>query len=173
MPLTSSQWALLRWLRPSDFVHPDQLHESVVFKLDALATQLDSKPVVLSDVRPDERTTSQHSPTQEGRAIDTTWPGVDPLQVWTAARNSGMFSGLGVYLNEQGAVSFHFDTRRDRTPADPALWGSLIEPGPHGERVKNYTTANVVLDLVKKKPVPDLALVLLLGGLTWLVFRRR
>lgn len=167
--LTAQEWAALKWVHRNEFDHPDQLHPSVVLKLDALAALLGASPRILSDVRPGERAASQHSPEQGGRAIDTTWPGVDPVRVWNTAKQSYLFSGLGIYLNEQGAVSFHFDTRTDRTPQAPATWGQLIKPGPHGERERTETSAANVLELVKKKPA---LLVLPLLTLLWLLLRR-
>lgn len=166
--LTAAEWSGLKMLRRNQFEFPDQLHPTVVIHLDALAQMLGVVPEVLSDVRPAEREASQHSPEQGGRAIDTAWHGIDPVRVWETAKRSMLFSGLGIYLNERGAVSFHFDTRTDRTPANPAQWGTLIKPGAHG-RERETTSAANVLELVKKKP---LLLVVPLSILLWLLLRR-
>lgn len=168
MSLTPEQWASLVYLRPSDFTHPDGLRYSIVRELDRFIGQVGSRPVILSDYRPgDERTHGQ------GLAIDTTWPGADPLKVHGAAMAWAGFGGVGIYTNEVGAVSFHFDTRQD-TMRDygPDQWGGIIThplDGRTNEHVKRieYVGANTVLDIIKKNVQPVTISLLGLAFVLW------
>jgi len=108
-------------------------------------------PVILDDYRPGDP--RQHG---QGTAIDTTWPGADPVGLYNLAVGSRLFNGIGIYLNEKEQVSFHFDTRADRTPDNPALWGDFITY-PYNPDTKThvrrdeYTSAQMVIDVLKKK----------------------
>lgn len=170
--MSTTDWKSLRYLTPGDFSHPDQVHPSIVLAVDNLAVKLGTKPQVLSDVRPDERASSQHSPVSGGRAIDTTWPGVDPLRVWDTARAMQQFSGLGVYLNQVGAVSFHMDTRTNRSVSNPATWGTLIKPGKDGHQERTETAANQVLAMIGRHAT-SLGVLLLFGAALYLLLGRK
>ncbi len=149
--ISTAQWASLLTLQRSQFRYPDKMQWSVVSALDQLANRIGSRPQVLDDYRPGDP--KQHG---KGLATDTYWPGVDPLNVWEHIKTSRLFSGFGIYVNEKGAVSFHTDKRIERTVTNPATWGDFIahiydaEDGEH-KRQDNYTTAQAVLDFLKKK----------------------
>lgn len=144
------QFKNLLYLTPDQFKHPENMDISVLTGLDRLILKVGSKPVIISDYRPGD--TGQHG---LGTAIDTVWPGIDPLGVWSLAKDSQFFSGLGVYVNDKNAVSFHFDTRIDRSRLNPALWGDFItypfdpQKGEH-VRKDDYVGADLVIDFVKK-----------------------
>ncbi len=151
MVISPQEWQRFHILKPGDFNYPDQMSPDVVRNLDLFAYQMGARPTILSDYRPEDL--KQHG---AGRAIDTTWPGEDPFRIWRAALHSQLFSGVGVYLNEHGVASFHFDTRLDRTGKYPAKWGAFVESGEN-----TYVSAGLVLDQIKKKSwvlIPALAL---------------
>ena len=168
--MNAADWKLLLYLRPGDFLCPDQMQSSIVIALDRFIGQVGSRPVIVSDYRPGD--TGQHG---RGFAVDTTWPGHEPLDIWSRAVSSRLFSGLGIYVNEVGAVSFHFDTRLDRNVSSPALWGAVIthpldpDSGQHLQ-LNEYTTADVILDIIKKKGV---VLIISLGVFLLLYYLTR
>lgn len=153
--LTVNQWASLLHLLPTDFEHPEKMEWSIVKALDDFIGILRSKPSIISDYREPQRgeKESQH---HHGRAVDCVWPSLDPLQVGDTARSARLFNGLGIYKNEQDAVSFHFDTREERDVHDPALWsGDITHPydaelGTH-IKVITYYAWSVVVEYLKKK----------------------
>lgn len=155
--MNTSEWNTLLYLSPGDFKYPDQMQYSVVKNLDEFIGIVGSRPQILSDYRPGavgpSGGASQH---KYGLAIDTTWPGHDPFDIWDKAQSFGKFTGLGIYVNEINAVSFHMDNRTDRSTIDPAIWGATIthpyDPAK-GEHVQmnQYTTADAIIDILKKK----------------------
>ena len=151
--ITSAQWQSLLHLRRTDFKYPDMMSWSIVRNLDQFIGQVKSKPVILSDYRPGDPRQHGH-----GNAIDTTWPGVNPLYVNRLALGSRLFTGIGIYINEAGGVSHHFDMRTDRVVDNPAKWGGIITH-PYDEKKKaptkqiEYVSLQAVIDLVKKKSV--------------------
>lgn len=165
--ITDDQWKSLVYLQPSDFKNPDGLDFSIVQALDNFIHTVGSRPIFLSDWRPydPENPNSRH---YYGDAIDTTWPGRDPLQIRQQAIDSRLFSGVGIYYNDAGVASFHFDTRPNRTKEDPALWGGLIthpyspQVGDH-VRKTDYTTAQAVVDVIKKNGA-SAVLILFVSG---------
>jgi len=171
--ITDVQWQSLLYLNPSNFSITGRanLQWSVVRNLDLFIQRIGSRPVVLSDVRPYEAGRGRKQQHAEGTAIDTTWPGQDPLRIWQEMRGSKLFNGIGVYLNDLGAVSFHTDTRSDRTVEDPALWGDFItypyDPvRQKNVRLDNYVGADLVLEAIKKKGASAL---LMAGALLFLI----
>jgi hypothetical protein len=151
MRSSPAQWHSLLYLQPERFSYPYELDFSVVVGLDKLIPVVGSRPEILSDYRAGD--TGQHG---FGRAIDTAWPGRDPLEVWNLARTARLFSGLGIYWNDLGSASFHFDTRLTRTVDNPALWGDYIthpyNPATDAhERVDDYTSADVILSMIAEK----------------------
>lgn len=169
--MAQAYFETLLHLAPSDFQYPERLVPDVVIKLDQVCTLLGRRPVVLSDFRPGD--SGQHG---LGRAIDTTWPGLDPMLVWDTLRRVKMFSGLGVYINEKGAASFHTDTRTDRSADAPALWGGLISrpvDPDSGQVIRRteYVAASIVLDMLKKKGL--WLTVIIAGAVLWLLTRKR
>lgn len=160
--ISDELWKYLRYLKRSDFNYPDDLNFSIVQAVDRfIELYILVKPEFLSDFRPNDLD-SQHS---RGLALDMTWPGLDPVDIWNKARSARLFTGLGIYVNPAGFVSFHFDRRIDRTVEDPALWGQLIDPETDPRREK-YVAAGVVIDVIKKKEILTAGLVL--GLLYWL-----
>lgn len=171
--MTSHQWNSLLHLKPSDFKKPDGLHLSIVTALDQFIGHIGSRPIILSDHRPGD--TRTHG---EGRAIDTAWPGVDSELLYAEALKFPLFKGIGIYINEQGATSFHFDTRT-ATQRDygPDRWGGVIShplDSRTGENVRQtaYVAAETVLSMVKKNAV-SLIIFLALSGLLIYHYTRR
>ena len=169
--VTPQQWQSLIYLKPSEFKHPDGLQYSILSALDRFISIIGSRPIILSDYRPgDPRYHGQ------GLAIDTTWPGRDPLEIWNAAIDSGLFTGLGIYINELNIASFHFDTR-PRDDGTPAQWGGVIthpldaSTGYH-VRQTYYVTAMEVIEIIKKKGTVLLIGFCVLGLLIYLNTRR-
>lgn len=154
--ISQAQWNSLLWLKPTHFKNSDKLTWPVVRNLDAVISKIGSRPVILSDWRPYETERGGIQQHFEGTAIDHVWPGQDPLFVWQVLRDSNLFTGLGIYINEVGAVSFHTDNRTGRTVTNPALWGNFIEypfDPAQGKNVRkdNYVGAELVIDAIKKK----------------------
>jgi hypothetical protein len=170
--VTKQQWDSLVVVKKTDFRYPESMAWPIVQNIDRLAQRLESKPMIISDYRPNDL--KQHG---IGTAVDTVWPGLDPLTVWNEARAMKLFTGLGVYLNQLNAVSFHFDNRLDRTVNNPALWGDFISTvydpdlGQH-VRKDEYTGVDVVIDMIKKK-LPGTALGLILFALgIWILVKK-
>jgi hypothetical protein len=171
---TTAEWNSLIYLKPEDFSgkNPDGLRFSILQKLDRFIHTVGSRPVILSAYRPGDPKAHGY-----GEAIDTTWPGQDPLKINQMALDSGLFKGVGIYVNEIGAASHHFDDWDKRTGTDPATWGGIIThpidstSGQH-VRVTQYVTMTDVVTIIKKKlwqvatsPVGLLLAALLLIGL--------
>ena len=121
MPVPVSWLGLAHYFR-EDFTYPDRLDHSIVAALDRFTALVGQKALILSDWRPyDEKNpNSRHA---FGDALDVVFPGIDPLKVLPLAQSSGLFDGIGIYLNERNAVSFHFDKR-----GHSASWGAFIKP---------------------------------------------
>lgn len=156
-----------RFLSRDMFEYPDQVHFSILTALDTFIDRyLNGQSIhILSDYRPGDP--RQHG---VGRAIDFEVAGAIPTTVWSLLQGSKLFSGLGLYLNDRGAVSFHVDTRTTRTVDNPALWGDYIEHTDAG-RVDSYTTVDAVLDMLKKNAGPGLLILLVGGYILWEIFR--
>lgn len=169
--ISNDQWTKLSYLAPSDFKRPDKLDWSVVWALDRLAVMLGQKPQVLDDWRAPG--TSQVSDSQHltGRAVDFTFPALDSIAVLDAIQRSRLFTGYGIYQNERGYVSYHVDTRVNRSVDSPATWGGIISV-VNGAKQIAYVALSTVVDLVKKKSA--LLLVLAVAGLlVWRLSRSR
>ena len=152
--ITDAQWNSLLYLKKGNFPTPDAMQWSIVSALDQFIGREGSRPEIISTYRPGDP--RQHG---KGTAIDTAWPGANPLQINQDALDSKLFSGVGVYINPAGVASHHFDTRTDRTTTNPARWGGIIEHPTDpatGEVSKSitYTTMQAVLDLIKKNVTP-------------------
>jgi hypothetical protein len=148
--MTPLEWAQLSFLKRSDFSSPDNLQLSIVKALDTFIGQLKVKPDILSDYRPwtASNPNSQHS---RGLAIDVAFGALNPLDTLSAAEKSGLFDGIGIYRNEKGAISFHFDKRGSK-----ARWGGVIthpvdpDTGKTSKQI-DYVSLQAVIDLIKKK----------------------
>lgn len=168
--LTAEQWSSLVHLGPSDFQRPDGLQYGIVKALDQFISRIGSKPVILSDYRPGDPKEHGH-----GLAIDTTWPGQDALYIRSQAMNNWPnFTGVGLYINEQGAVSFHFDQRQDTIRRSaPDRWGGIIThpfdeaTGAH-KKIIDYVGMDVVVDLVKKNSIPVVIALGIIGAIAYL-----
>ena len=170
--LTDSQWNSLLHLHPGDFQHPDGLQFSIVSALDRFIGQIGAKPEILSDYRAGDP--RQHG---KGLAIDTAWPGQNPLELNQAALDSHLFSGVGIYVNPAGVASHHFDTRVERSVDAPARWGGIIEHptqanGSVGTTI-DYTTMQAVIDQIKKNlgGAMNVGMMVLIGIGLWLILR--
>jgi hypothetical protein len=162
-----SEWGSLLHLKPGDFKNPEKLDVSIVRALDLFIGRIGARPIIISDYR--STGTGQHP---LGRAIDTTWPGLDGQEINTKALASGLFSGIGVYVNETGEISHHFDSRTDRTPQNPATWGGIIthpyDPGSEEHvRRTEYVAMATVLDIIKKKGSALIIFLILSGWILW------
>lgn len=158
--LTNLNWNKLSILRSNQFKHPDRMHFTIVIALNSFADQVGIRPEILSDFRPGD--SKQHG---AGLAVDTYWHGQDPLVIWNAALKSKLFSGLGVYLNEKGIASFHFDLRAGRSTEVPAVWGAFVDKG-----VNSYVGAELVLEEIKKQ---GWLVGLVLAGVAYFVYSNR
>lgn len=145
------------YLSETDFRHPDKMSPLTVSSLDRMVGLVGSKPNIISDWRPydPESPNSRH---YYGDAVDTAWPGVDPLTVLNLAFESQLWTGIGIYLNDQNAVSFHFDNRPGVSPTNPSKWGAFIthpyDPLKQANVQNNqYTTMQAILDVLKKKGI--------------------
>jgi len=156
-------WSKIELYGPSDFHYPDKLDHSVVYALDRLGLALNRKAVILDDFRfVSKNRTSQHL---VGRAIDFTYPDLDSMKVLNTIHYVGLFTGYGMYVNAAGVVSFHGDTRTDRSPSDPATWGA--QKGV-GETEWVYTTLRSIVDFVGPAALPLGWIVAMLVGIYFL-----
>lgn len=142
--ITPTDWSQIQNYRPDDFKHPEKLDHGVVLGLDNLARKLGVKAIILSDYRVvSDISKSQHG---LGRAIDFTYPGLDSVLVLNSIPGLNCFSGYGMYVNEQTfGVSFHVDTRVDRTPESPATWGATKDQRT-GQVAWAYTSLRSIVD---------------------------
>jgi len=169
--ITPLEWAQLSFLKRTDFVSPDKLELSIVKALDGFIDVMKLKPDILSDYRAwtASNPNSQHS---RGLAIDVAFGALNPLDTLAAAEKSRLFDGIGIYRNEKGAVSFHFDKRGSQ-----ARWGGVITHSADpdtGKAVKiiEYVSLQAVIDLIKKN-LPYVGLtVALLGFMLWLILKK-
>lgn len=158
------EWSALQFYEPDDFKHPEKLQASVVYGVDHLAQILNRKAVILSDFRvlslgPTGKP-SQHS---LGRAIDLSYPGIDSMTVLAAIKETGRFSGFGAYINlETGGISFHVDTRTDRTPESPATW-SASKDRRTGQTAWVYTSLRSIIEKHFRAAIPALVWVVIMG----------
>lgn len=168
--MAESMYTSLLYLSPDMFDYPERLSEELLRKVDQFVGIIGQRPTVLSDYRPGDPKT--HG---KGQALDLVWPSLDPLRVWSELKQAKLFSGLGIYLNDLGAVSFHVDVRPDRTATDPAIWGDFIvhttDPDTgRAVRVDQYVGADLVIAELKKKALPALIVV---GAVLLLLILRR
>ena len=165
--ISSEQWQSLIYLKKSDFNYPDKLKWDLVRKMDYFIGQVGSKPIFLDDWRDDEK---EHG---KGNAIDTTWIGVDPLVVNQLAFDSGLWSGIGLYFNDAGVASHHFDIRSDRSPDNPASWGGIIThpfdsfQNAHIKKIE-YMSIGYVIESIKKKGLISIAFLIVSLFTIWI-----
>jgi len=166
--ITESQWASCKRLRKEQFQYPDKMQWSIVQALDTFADSINKTPQILSDYRTPTANvatggsgSSQH---MQGVAADHYWQGVEPVWLWDKLIQSRLFSGIGIYRNDKGAVSFHTDVRPTRSPENPATWGQLI----HGSTREPYVAAASILSLLKKPTsIAIILLVAVIGYALW------
>jgi len=152
--ITQAQWDSLLVYKPSDFHYPDDLEYDLVSALDAFSLLIGQKMTIISDYRAgDER---EHG---QGRAADSTFAKGDPVEIFETAFNSGLFNGVGIYINELNAVSYHFDVRPVTIRAtEPDRWGGIITHpldltiGQHVKMIE-YVAAETVIDIIKKNTI--------------------
>ncbi len=142
--MSTVDWSKFEYYKPEDFKHPEKLDREVVYGLERVAGVLGVKAIILSDYRVvSDISKSQHG---LGKAIDFTYPGVDSVVVLDTIRDINCFSGYGLYVNEQTlGVSFHVDTRVDRTPESPATWGATKDRRT-GQVAWAYTSLRSIID---------------------------
>lgn len=165
VPIQPVDWSQIKNYSPSQFKYPYLLEDSVVSGLDALADKLPRSPIVIDDFRlQSDNPKSQH---KLGRAIDFIVPGVDWSDVLAAIKDTAAFSGYGIYTNEKGALSYHVDTRTDRSPENPATWGAWKD------RTANVFSWQYVglSDIIGKLPGDRAIATLVIAGLLiwWLL----
>jgi len=173
-----ADWGSLLNLRRSDFPHPDKVSWDLVQALDVATALLGVRPVILSDWRaydPANSTTQHHISDDLSRAVDVVFPNTDTVATWDRLLSMKLFTGLGIYQNDNNAQSFHLDTRIGRTVDEPATWGGVITHPFDVQSWKNvrkteYLSAAFVLDLVKKNGLP--VLVFLVALSLWYVSTR-
>lgn len=152
-------WSRIKFYEPSDFKHPEKLDHSVVYGIDRLAFVTGKKAIILSDWRLESQFADSLHP--YGRAIDFVYPDLNSTDVLNIIRNQKLFSGIGMYVNAAGVVSFHVDTRTDRSPESPATWGA--QKGPD-QTEWVYTTLRSIADFVGPAAIPLGWLALMLVG---------
>lgn len=166
------QWQSIKNYSRVDFAYPDNLDHSIIAALDQFTAQTGLHAKILDDYR-SYTASNPNSRHAFGDAVDVYFPGQDSLRVLAAAENSGLFDGIGVYLNERNAVSFHFDKRGSK-----ARWGAFVEPVESTagivERRNEYTTLDAVvqkiqnltgqvIQVVKKNPAVTAAVVVIVA----------
>jgi len=121
MPVPVSWLSITHYFR-EDFTYPDRIDHSIVAALDRFTNTVGIKALILDDWRPFDakNPSSRHN---VGDALDVVFRGIDPLKILALAKSSGLFDGIGIYLNERNAASFHFDKR-----GQSASWGAFIQP---------------------------------------------
>ncbi len=166
--VTPVQWDQSWYYKPEHFKHPEKMDDSVVAALSVISSYFDKRFPILDDfsLRPNNPK-SQHP---LGRAIDFAAPGIDSAAVLGAIRKSGLVSGFGLYTNEKNVQSYHIDTRTDRTPQNPAIWGAWKDRS-QGITDWQYGSITSILDLVKKSPANIMALMFA-GIIAYLMFRK-
>ena len=167
--ITRVNWATIRNFKPVSFKHPEKLDDSVVRGLDLLQDFLPGKIIPIDDYR--FATTDSQSQHALGRAIDFVVPGVDSLDVLAAIRGVRVFSGFGMYTNEQNYQSFHVDTRIDRSTDAPATWGAWKDRTAN-VTAWQYVGLSQIVDLVKKN-VSSIVPLLLIGLTLWYLLKKK
>lgn len=170
--LTAQQWMQIKNFTPADIPDSDKMQFSIVQALDRFTDRLGVKPVFLDTWRPAQAGAPVWH--NSGIAVDVAYYSVNPLGVLQEAESSGLFDGIGIYRNEAGAVSFHFDKRGYR-----ARWGAeithVIDPDTNKTVQKNaYTTLENIVALIGKKKVllTGAGLVAILAVLLLLIKKR-
>jgi len=149
--MTPVDWRTIQRYSPKEYFYPDRLDDSIVRAMDRLAGLLKVKPRIIDDFRfTSDNKNSQHL---KGLAVDFVVPSLDSLTVLNTLKASKMFSGIGIYTNENNAVSFHVDTRTDRSVENPAIWGATKDR-TQGITDWIYTTMDSVVELIKEKKTP-------------------
>lgn len=158
-------WSVVRYYSESDFSYPDKLDHKIVSALDSLVDILGNKPEVIDDWRD---TKEGWHPT--GLALDIIVHGLDSLEVLDKIRGSKLFTGFGLYTNENNVQSFHVDRRTDRDFNDPATWGGWKDR-TKGVEVWQYVGLQDLIEVVKKNKSGSLLLAAGLTGLAlWWLF---
>ena len=147
---TDAVFGALKKLRPEQFQNPGAMKASILIAFDRFLVRLGLPAQILSEYRPGAD--GQHG---KGRAIDFIVPNADPLFIWQMIKSAGVFTGIGIYLNDKDYVSFHVDTRTDRTTSDPAEWGNFVMHPADGAgretRVDNYVASGPIVAMIQKK----------------------
>jgi hypothetical protein len=160
VPIIPTNWKVLSWYKPEDFTHPEKLDFGVLSGLNRLATLLGVKAIILDDFRViSKNPDSQHL---LGRAIDFAYPTVPPMRVMDTIRDMKHFSGYGMYVNERGVVSFHVDSRTDRSPESPATWGAERDRGTD-QKVWAYTSLRSIIAKYFPAALPALVWLVIMG----------
>lgn len=172
LSITKVDWSQILYYEPSDFKHPEKLDFSVVRGLDRLAAMLGRKAVILSDFRVGSLAPSgEPSVHSLGRAIDFTYPGLDPMTVLKNIQVVKCFSGYGMYVNAAGVFSFHVDTRTSRTVENPATWGASKDVATAGVGW-NYKTLASIINQYIPAAIPAFVWMAIMGfGIYWLAKR--
>ena len=112
----TTDWSKVRFFKPSEFSHPDNLDPLLVYSLDALRQAAGRSIKINSDYRPGDP--GQHG---LGRAVDIIISGLHVVDQFLLAEKTRLFSGIGIYphWNRPG---IHVDIRT-LTPHEPgARW---------------------------------------------------
>lgn len=126
----------LEFFKPSEFgIWWPFMDQALLIGLDQLR-RVWGYPIIISPAlgalgREDGNPASQHflkngvvrasdiMPTKDGKALDKR----QLREFYKLARSLNVFSGLGVYPDWRPYAGLHLDTRTNRTPENPALWG--------------------------------------------------
>lgn len=156
-------WSVIRFYKREEFASPDKLDHTIVSALDSFVDVLGVKPVVIDDwrERKNEEDKSQHA---NGLALDFIVTGLDSLVVLDKIKESRLFTGFGLYTNENNIQSFHVDRRTDRTCDDPATWGGWKDRDK-GIESWQYVGLQDLIEVVKKNKGGSLLLAAAVTGL--------
>lgn len=170
--ISAQEWLSLENFTPADIPDSDKMQFSIIKALDLFTNRVGLKPVFHDTWRPAQAGAPVWH--NSGIAVDVSYPGRDPLAILQEAESSNLFDGVGIYRNEAGGVSFHFDKRGYK-----ARWGAeitrVVDPDTGKTVQKNaYTTLeNIVALLTKKKVIlTGGGLVVILVGLLLLLKKR-
>jgi hypothetical protein len=67
-----------------------------------------------------------------------------------------------MYVNERGVVSFHVDSRTDRSPDNPATWGAERDRGTD-QKVWAYTSLRSILEKYFPAALPAFVWLVIMG----------
>ena len=113
-------WNKVRFFKPSEFQHPEQLDPLLIYSIDALRDAAGRSIKINSDYRPGDP--GQHG---LGRAVDIVISGLHVVDQFLLAEKTRLFAGIGIYphWNRPG---IHVDIRTLQPHEPGARWARDI-----------------------------------------------